>query len=302
MRTVEPLGPDRLACACGRRYAVIDGVPIVFAEPSYDIVGAVERDLSPEVAALLAAPGPDDAPYARHLEHQSIYMDAHWGDRAEPPPDGPGANGTSAVFAKLAERASHRVELAVELGCSAGRGLAELARGADHVVGVDVQHASLRHARHLLAGEPVAYARRVVGRNYRAAIAHGLRTPHVTLVCGDALDPPLIHGTYQRVVALNLIDAVRQPLQLLSVVDGLCAHGGELVLASPYAWSSAFVDEHERFGGTDPAAALVAILTSGDGLAARYTIEDQADLPWTLRRDARSAATYCIHYVRARKL
>jgi SAM-dependent methyltransferase len=299
VRTLEPASPDVLACACGLTYPVVDGVPVVTT--AADIVGVVERDLAPEVAALLAAPGPDDAPYARHLEHQSIYMDAHWGDRAEPPPDGPGANGTAAVFAKLAERASQRVALAVELGCATGRGLVELARGADHVVGVDVQHASLRRARRLLAGESVAYARRVAGRNYRAAVATGLRAGNVTLVCGDALDPPLIAGMYQRVVALNLLDAVRSPRQLLAVVDGLCARGGEIVLASPYAWQSAFVDEHERIGGADPASAVRAILTSGDGLGSPYQIEDEADLPWTLRRDARSAATYCIHYVRARK-
>jgi hypothetical protein len=30
-------------------------------------------------------------------------------------------------------------------------------------------------------------------------------------------------------------------------------------------------------------------------------IVEQADLPWTLRRDARTAVTYSIHYIRARK-
>jgi hypothetical protein len=106
---------------------------------------------------------------------------------------------------------------------------------------------------------------------------------------------------YGRVVALNLVDSVRQPRQLLSVVDGLCAPGGELILTSPYSWQSSVVDEAERFGGDDPAAALTAILTTGSGLGAPYTIEDTDELPWTLRRDARSAATYRIHYVRARK-
>jgi hypothetical protein len=61
------------------------------------------------------------------------------------------------------------------------------------------------------------------------------------------------------------------------------------------------VEDGERFGGDNPAAALVAMLRGGD-LGARYEIEDEAELPWTLRRDARSAVAYCIHYVRARKL
>ncbi|MBA3540926.1 MAG: hypothetical protein H0T79_15040 [Deltaproteobacteria bacterium] len=115
------------------------------------------------------------------------------------------------------------------------------------------------------------------------------------------MDPPLIPGIFERVVALNLLDSVRGPLQLLSVIDALCAPGGEIILASPYAWQSAVMPEDHRFGAADPAAALTAILEHGTGLGARYRIAEACELPWTLRRDARSAATYCIHYIRAHK-
>ena len=181
--------------------------------------------------------------------------------------------------------------------------IAELARGADHVVGVDLHHGALRRARRLLAGEPVAYARRVAGRHYTPATARAgdLATDWVTLVCGDALDPPLVPGVYDRVVALNLLDSVKQPRQLLSVVDVLCAPGGELILASPYAWQSSIVEDGQRIGEADPGRALVEILTTGTGLGSRYRVEDEAELPWTLRRDARSAATYCIHYLRVQR-
>ena len=74
-----------------------------------------------------------------------------------------------------------------------------------------------------------------------------------------------------------------------------------MILSSPYTWQSSVMADEERIGGADPAADLAAILRDGQGLGARYRIEDEAELPWTLRRDARSAATYCIHYIRARK-
>lgn len=315
LRTLEPHG-DLWICACGRRYPVIDGVPIVLADPAAylraEIAGIVERDLPPEVVELLIADGPDDAPYPRLIEHLSIYLDAHWGDRAEPPPDGPsaGAGGAGPVIDRIAARAKDRVDLAVELGCSAGRIVAELAAGADRVCGIDLSFAMLRRARRLLRGERIAYLRRQIGRHYRAAHAaagdRAVTGDRATLICGDALDPPLVPGVFGRVVALNVIDSVASPRQLLSVLDGLCHPGGEIIVASPYAWQSSVMAEHERFGGADPAVALAALLRDGLGddsaLSARYVIEDEADLPWTLRRDARTAVTYSIHYVRARKM
>ena len=119
-------------------------------------------------------------------------------------------------------------------------------------------------------------------------------------VCGDALDPPFAPGHFQRVLSLNVLDSLRSPGQLLSVADGLCVPGGELLLASPYAWLSGIVDEQERLG-RDPAAELRRRLTDGDRLEARYTIEEEAELDWRLRKDARSAAVYRTHYLRVRK-
>jgi SAM-dependent methyltransferase/uncharacterized protein YbaR (Trm112 family) len=310
VRTLEPRG-DLLVCECGRRYPVIDGVPLVLASPAAylraEIASVVERELPTDVVGLLVEDGPDDAPYPRLIEHLAIYLDAHWGDRAVPPPDGPGDGfALAALVDKLAERATARVELAVELGCSTGRIVAELARGADQVAGVDLQFAAVRRARRLLDGEPVAYARRAIGRRYTAATTSAgelaVAAARRLLVCGDALDPPLVPGAFDRVVALNLIDSVASPRQLLAVADGLCRRGGELILSSPYAWQSSVMAEHERLGGLYPAADLAAILRSGDGLGARYLVEDEAELPWTLRRDARSCVRYAIHYVRARKL
>jgi uncharacterized protein YbaR (Trm112 family)/2-polyprenyl-3-methyl-5-hydroxy-6-metoxy-1,4-benzoquinol methylase len=303
VRTLERAG-DMLACACGRRYPIIDGVPIVLKEPGEllraDIAGIVERDLAPEVAALLVDGG-DDAPYARLQEHLSIYLDAQWGDRATPPPDGPGPRfGLAAIAERLA--ALPRVELAVELGASVGRIAGELARTAAHVVGVDLHFGALRRARKLLAGEPLAYNRRVVGRHYATATITPERaaTAAITLICSNALDPPLVPGAYDRVVAINVLDSVTSPGQLLAVMDGLCAPGGELILASPFAWQSSVMADADRLGEADPAAAIAAMLESG-AIGATYTLEDRADLPWALRRDARSAIVYTTHYLRARK-
>jgi SAM-dependent methyltransferase/uncharacterized protein YbaR (Trm112 family) len=312
LRTLEPHPHAEavLVCDCGRRYPIIDGVPLVMADPSgylrSEIATVVERELPPGVVELLVEGGPDDASYPRLIEHLSIYLDAHWGDRAEPPPDGPGAGfACSAIVDRIAALAGRRVAAAVELGCSTGRIVAELATGAEHVVGVELSFGAIRRARRLLDGERLSYPRRVIGRHYTpASTAAGDRAVPAErrlLVCGDALDPPLVPGVYDRVVALNLLDSVPDPAQLLSVLDGLCRPGGEIIVSSPYAWQSSVMAEAHRLGGPDPAADLAARFRGGVGLSGPYEIEDEAALPWILRRDARSAVSYSIHYLRARK-
>jgi SAM-dependent methyltransferase len=278
LRTLERRG-EVYACECGRRYPIVDGVPLIF-EPALDQL--IEPDLDPEVAALLVAPGPDGAPYPHLLDHLSIYLASQWGD------------GLAAVIEKLAPLPV--VDRAVELGCSVGRIVAELARRAGHVIGLDVQLAAVRRARRILTGEPLAYARRIVGRHYEPARIAIAPVVNATLICADALDPPLVPRTFDRVVAINVLDSVRSPRQLLDVMDALCVPGGELILTSPYVWQSSVMAEDERIGGADPAAAVASHLRETG-----YMIEDEADLPWTLRRDARCSLSYRTHYLRARK-
>jgi hypothetical protein len=102
------------------------------------------------------------------------------------------------------------------------------------------------------------------------------------------------------VVALNMLDSVRVPAQLLAVVDALCAPGGEIIVSSPYAWHAVVTAEH-RLGGADPGGYLRDRLRSGRELRGRYDLVDEAELTWALRRDARSEVVYRVDYVRAVK-
>lgn len=300
VRTIEPEG-ELLVCECGRRYPIIDGVPIVLTDPTNylrgDAMTVVERDLSPEVAALLVETTPDDAPYARLLDHLSVYLDGHWGDRADP--------SLPLALGEIVDRiaALPRVRRAVELGCSAGRLVAELAKRADHVLGLDLQFGTVRRARKLLRGESLRFARRMIGRHYTPAtiLPGDLASDRVSWLCGDALDPPLLPRAFDRVVATNLLDSIANPRRLINVLDGLCDQGGEIILTSPYSWQSSIVSEHHRLDERDPGAAVRAMLTGGE-LSARYEIVEEAELTWSLRRDARSTITYRIDYLRARKL
>jgi len=154
----------------------------------------------------------------------------------------------------------------------------------------------LRTARRLLRGEELPYARRMAGREYLQASVRGEAAPNAQLVCADAMDAPFAPGVFDRVVALNLLDNVPSPRALLHQLHLLTAPGGEIVLSSPFAWRDGIVDAGERLAGVDPAEAL------GEEMRKLgWRIDDSDELAWTLRRDARSASAYRVHYVRARR-
>lgn len=291
--------------ACGQRYPIVDGIPVVVRDPAQLLTSqpaSLHPALLPQVAALFVRGATDDAPFARLLEHLSIYLDAHWGDHATPVPglpllSAPESAGGAPLFAFVDRLAQTPVSIAVELGCGAGRMLHVLRRRAALSVGIDLHLPTLRIARRILAGEPQLYARRQQGRHYSpAALASPVPVGGLTaLLCADALDPPLPPAVAGRVVACNLYDVVSTPAQIVSVLDGLCERPGELFFSSPYAFQSGVVHEDAWPTESDPAAAVRARFLSGRDLRSPYTLVAEDEVPWILRRDQRSAVCYRTH-------
>ena len=144
--------------------------------------------------------------------------------------------------------------VAIELGCSVGRVVAQCPRTAS--TASSCSSGRFGRARRLLAGERVPYARRAIGRTYTTASATGIRRDGVPLVCGDVLDPPLRAGCLRsrRRAEHARLGRASAPAALRG--RSLCERGGDVLLASPYAWQSTVMHESERFGGADPAGAL----------------------------------------------
>ncbi len=124
----------------------------------------------------------------------------------------------------------------------------------------------------------------------------------VSVVCGDALDPPLFAERFDLVYLGAALDSVRDPWLLLGQADALLAPGGLLVAATPFAWDDAVTPPEAQIDGPE---ALRAALTGGvaglEHLA--YQVVESADgLPWNLRRDARSVTCFSVDWVVARKI
>jgi SAM-dependent methyltransferase len=261
---------------------VVEGIPVLFRDPArVDAFGLLATLEPVDAVSALASGGPDDAPLPHLLAQLSTYL-------------GTWESGAEALLEKL--RALPRVGSLVELGCGVGRSLLELSGRADVAVGLDRSGGLLRVARRLLRGEEVRYARRMAGRTYVADAVRGARADGVQLVCADALEPPFAPGSFDRVVALNLLDNVPSPRALLHHLHQLAAPGGEVVVSSPYSWRDGIVDSAERLPGPDPAAAL-----REEVRALGWRIVDDCEVPWTLRHDARASTTWRVHFLRAHR-
>ncbi len=205
-----------------------------------------------------------------------------------------------------------KAALAVELGCSVGGELRTLRRHARHVVGVDSNPVPLRVARLQLDGRPVPRLARVEGRSFRSLEPLVLpAVTGVTVVAGDALDPPLAAGEADLVLAANLLDNVRSPLGLVLTLDRLLRPGGLLVLTSPFHWVDAITPPAEQLGGgTVPAwaargsaAGLAELLRGETPLAPdlRYEILEARNASWRVRDHDRCELVYRVHILAARK-
>jgi len=217
-----------------------------------------------------------------------------------------------AVRETVARFAPANAALGVEFGSSVGPDLPALRAVCSAAIAVEGSVAAARVAAELVAGRPVPRLQRVEGRSF-TALAPVTRAPlsDVTVVVGDALDPPLHPGTADVVVALNLLDNVVSPLDLVGQLDAVLRPGGLLLLASPFCWQDALTPADAQLGGsTVPAlaalgspAALTALLRGEAPVLTHlaYDVLHTADVPWRLRDHARAEFHYLSWLVAARK-
>ena len=135
---------------------------------------------------------------------------------------------------------------ALDLGCAVGRASFDLARKAPEVVGIDFSKSFIVAAKKLAATGTYSFRLKEEGNRTRPARATApslkIRS-RVSFRTGDALRLPEL-GTFDLVLAANLLDRVQDPKKLLQkVLPGLVRPGGLLLLTSPYTWSQEFTPQ-----------------------------------------------------------
>jgi SAM-dependent methyltransferase len=202
-----------------------------------------------------------------------------------------------------------------DLGCSVGGTTFALAQRTDQLVlGVDLNLAMLRVAASALYRGVVSYPRKRTGVVYdrRRLEVHFPEAERVDFWACDVAALPFAQKTFALAAALNLLDCVRAPRDLLAEIGRTLLPGGKTVLTSPYDWSPVATPMEAWLGGHSQRGAgrganepmLRALLTPGGHPAAIGTLEletEQLEVPWHVRLHDRSTVSYRVHLVVARK-
>jgi SAM-dependent methyltransferase/uncharacterized protein YbaR (Trm112 family) len=314
--------------SCRREYPIIDGIPIILSQLREYLKQHVfevcqRRDLSGAIESILndcCGPGSNHDTVRQHL---SSYTWDHYGDLdpgetpSQPQPESQPETKPGGVVRLLEACLELAGELppgpVLDLGCSVGRTSFEWARRTGEVVlGIDLNVPMLRLAGDVLRDRRVRYPRRRIGLVYDTR-EFQVAFPDRQLVdfwACDATALPLHDETFAAVSALNTLDCVGSPIDLLDRIAAVLIPGGKLLMASPYDWSAsataveAWLGGHSQRGDDAGAAEplLRRLLTpGGDYNIGGLKLLAERDVAWHVRMHQRSIVRYNTHCVAAEK-
>ena len=138
---------------------------------------------------------------------------------------------------------------ALDIGAACGRVTFDLARAHKEAWGVDLSRTLIDAARDVQETGRAPYRTVVEGSILRAWDVAVEAAPNARFGVADALDLPFPAGSFDTVVALNLIDRVPDPARALAEAARVTAPGGTLLVGSPYTWLDSFTPPERWLGG-----------------------------------------------------
>jgi len=308
---------------CQREYPIIDGVPLILAGlreyVSNNTLPIFYRaDLDPTTESILGdCLGPGSTWDA--IRYQlSCYAWEHYGSHDPEEADSVPQPGTTLALLNrgLALCGAIPAGPILDVGCSVGGMSFALAeRSTELVLGVDVNFAMLRVAQQVLQSGVVSYPRRRIGGVYdRREFPVPLANPeNVDFWACDATSLSLPRSKFALATALNVLDCVSSPVELLQSLARVLIHGGRLIAATPYDWSAGATPFESWLGGHSQRGAdagsgeplLRRLLTPGghpQAIRGLQLLAEADGLPWTVRLHDRSAMSYMVHLLLAEAL
>lgn len=218
----------------------------------------------------------------------SEYLLFHYGTAEQVLGSGPGPR----EALDFAERAVKKLlklpcgSRALDVGCAVGRSSFELARSCETVVGVDFSQAFITAAGRMKNGS--ASVLQVVEGEITRTLE--LQAPEVdsgrlAFEVGDAMALRDDLGSFDVVLAANLICRLPEPLRFLRRLPELVRSGGQLLLTTPFTWLEEFTPKSNWLGGrVDGKRSFEALR---EILSSDFDLEETKDLPFLIREHER---------------
>ena len=176
---------------------------------------------------------------------------------------------------------------ALDIGCAVGRATFELGRVFGEVIGIDYSDSFVQAAGEIEKAGSLGYQVKETGTIFHSAVAvkpDGV-TGQVRFEQGDAQDLRPDLGSFDCVLAANLLCRLARPLDFLNRLPDLVVPGGQLVITTPNTWLESFTAREFWIGATPETGAPLEALTTC--LEASFSLEEQWDMPFLIREHQR---------------
>ncbi|MEO0797055.1 MAG: putative 4-mercaptohistidine N1-methyltransferase [Verrucomicrobiota bacterium] len=176
----------------------------------------------------------------------------------------------------------------LDVGCSVGRSTFELARSCSEVIGIDFSQAFIDAANTLRDKAFLDYSRPHEGAiNLRtvASVPEGVDRNRVSFETGDAMNLREGLGSFDLVMACNLICRLPEPMNFLRRLPSLVNTGGQLVITTPFTWLEEYTPKDNWLGGLPEKSD--SFLGLREALEPYFELELEHDLPMLIKEHAR---------------
>lgn len=176
---------------------------------------------------------------------------------------------------------------ALDIGCAVGRATFELGRIFDEVIGIDYSSSFADAGKAIAEEGELNYFIKETGTIVHAAVARRPEgvTGSVRFEQGDAQALREDLGSFDCVLAANLLCRLARPVDFLARLPDLLKPGGQLIITTPNTWLESFTASEYWLGATQetgqPLEALKANLESAFDLDATW------DMPFLIREHQR---------------
>lgn len=310
---------------CGAVYPILGGIPFLMPQVQSFVNDNITTIMSDKkyAAPLMNLIGEfcnQGSQYETMRQHISCYAWDHYGledpsEVKQPSQHRPGnivrllEKGLELLKNSESSLDRDQQGLILDIGCGVGRTTWELAnRTSRWTLGLDLHLPMLKMAHQVLRDKRVRYELRRTGLIYELKDFPFEQegASHIDFWACDAMCLPFPDHSVDQCVALNVLDCVSAPSQVLREVANVTKDGSQSLFSTPYDWTAQVTPQSEWIGGTSHRSHLEGdarstVLRFIEQYRAKFgppTLELLADcavFPWLVRLHERSFLHYDCH-------